>query len=397
MAITLISAACRSGKSLKTMELIEGFFEKGRMVYVDGIEVLDKDRFPVIEIEGGFPNWQKACVPGSVIVVDEAHRYLRSDKLPRVLPDWVDKLATHSHAGMDFDIVFISQAPGHFHPFVRPLISYHHHFVRKNGAESAYMFTWDGEMEGSPHLPAKRKRAERTKWDFRKDLYGTYKSAGVHQVEKKRPSWIGKVVKSLVFMSLCIALAWWALHRLNSRGAEAAEAKSGETPVPAAAAASSASSGSQDSFFGHAATSKPAAVVKPMSPEEYARQFVPRIAELPWSAPVYDGQKPTSMPMVYCISAEEVGCRCYTEQATVYVGIRGAECRRIALEGLYNPYKAQPKVDASGPSQDAAGGPSAAPGKPVVAQVTASSSYNRVVGVGSYTPPELTTVEPNSK
>jgi hypothetical protein len=79
----------------------------------------------------------------------------------------------------------------------------------------------------------------------------------------------------------------------------------------------------------------------PVTAEEYALRFSPRIEGQPWTAPAYDHLNvPEQPPRVYCMSSGVDGsdsCTCITDQGTRYL-MPLARCRLIARHGQYEPF-----------------------------------------------------------
>lgn len=89
---------------------------------------------------------------------------------------------------------------------------------------------------------------------------------------------------------------------------------------------------------------------KPRTVEQYAQEQVPRLANAPWSAPVFDDvNRASAKPQLFCAASEagsgangqhlDESCSCITEQGTRYV-LAQKDCRHVARYGqAYNPYK----------------------------------------------------------
>ena len=93
-----------------------------------------------------------------------------------------------------------------------------------------------------------------------------------------------------------------------------------------------------------------------MDPADWAARFVPRVEEMPMSAPAYDDRPVVSVPRIACAIGERMGCRCITEQGTRY-NLDQFKCLRLVQEGgIYDPFREpvqetiqyQPREDSGG-------------------------------------------------
>lgn len=381
--IRVISGAPRSGKSLRTMQLILEYLEAGRRVFVIGIEGIDRTRVPIEYWTGKVEDWEQ-IPPGSVIVIDEAWNFLGKDNLPRQAPKWLQRFAIHAHKGLDYDIIIISQGTEDLHPFLKTKVSEHEHFLRKWGGEKARRFVWSGEMCTNPTNTGQRKRSEADTWYYPKALYGLYSSAGVHQVQKRTPKVFKVLGIALLAAVVLLVASKVILGRMGALGGDTAEA---QRKVDAAthghAEDTDAHKGGGLFDFGGTSESKKKRV---LTTAEYEAQFVPRVPSQPWSAPAYDGAKITVHPKLLCVKVEPLDCHCYTEQITPYVGIKAQECMQIAKYGQYNPYQEEPKENPARDREEAR--PASRQTLPAATQVVgAGSGYAESPMRGDYVPP----------
>lgn len=73
--------------------------------------------------------WQELPA-GALMIVDEAQFPFKVTGRGQT-PEWVEKLATHRHLGLDF--VLITQNPMLLDTFPRKLVDRHFHVIRKFG------------------------------------------------------------------------------------------------------------------------------------------------------------------------------------------------------------------------------------------------------------------------
>ncbi|MBL8642972.1 MAG: hypothetical protein JNK21_03485 [Rhodospirillaceae bacterium] len=310
MPITLITGTPGAGKTLRAVERLRAAVGS-RPVYVCGIEGLT--------IPGVLPladphTW--ADLPdGSLVVVDEAWRHYPRNKpgTPPIPP--VANLAEHRHRGFDF--IIVTQGPTQIDTFVRSLVSEHEHVSRRFGTHHASVWRWGAavtDVNGS----GERAKALQVEWRYPKDVFELYKSASLHTVKRRIP------FRVLLFPVLAVAvlgtLGYWILRD----PAEAAAVKEEQrTPVALPGTVAPSPQGKRSYA----------------TPEEWIAAHTPRVPTMPWSAPIYDGLSPSELPIPMCVINHDKGtCICRTEQGTRY-DLPGSICRRIAFEGLYNPYK----------------------------------------------------------
>jgi zona occludens toxin len=340
--------------------------EPDRPVYALGINELRDTLAHIIDAEQ-LRDWQQ-LPPKSIIIVDECQKYLPARRSGDP-PQWIKDLSTHRHLGLDF--ILISQHPALIDNYVRRLVDRHIHHVRKFGTEFSDRWEWQ-EIQPEPTSASARKNAvEKTLWKFPKEAMDAYKSAEVHTVKRRIPRalWV-----TLVGAIAAPLLLWFGFHHIGSMTKQP-DAKSADAKPAFTAQASPAPKG-------------------PKSREQWIEERIPRVAGIPWSAPIYDDEKVQAQPDLYCASwikdeaTHTEDCHCYTEQGT-RAEVPGKLCLSVAKGGIYNPYR-RPLGD----RQPAAVAASAATGQqplPVgapAAQASApSTSWPAGVGAQSYTPP----------
>jgi zona occludens toxin len=278
---------------------------------------------------------------GSLIYVDEAWKWFGHlhDATRQATPGHVLKLAEHRHRGIDF--VWTFQQPNQIYPFARGLMADHYHVVRRFGTKLIDVYKW-AELNEDVKSTAKRENAQKTTRMLPSEAWANYKSAEIHTIKAKIP-W--KVLALPLFILLAGVSAYFAYQELRP-------------PTAAEIAAKSAPLEEDGAVVG--VTTKAGAAPEDRGPRwasafDYAKEHLPRLATMPWTAPVFDDRDVTADPELYCMSSREgevadgefkgFSCTCYTEQATLYE-ISEPECRTIARRGpVYNPYR-QKREDA---------------------------------------------------
>lgn len=305
--IRLITGLPGHGKTLWTVSqlLAERARDDSRPLRVDGIRGLTVPHVPIEGIA-----WQDAA-DGSLIVIDEAQRVFptRGAGTP---PAHVAALSTHRHRGID--IWLVTQHPGNIDSYVRErLIEEHIHVMRVMGSESAMVYRWN-EVETDPRSESAKAAALVEPWRYPKEVYNAYSSAVLHTAKRRIP-W--RKVLLVACGLLAPVLFVVALAALPGQP---------EETVPDVAQASPGSP-----------QAAPAAAPI-LTAEEWLARYTPRIEYRPESAPAYDRYMADARPpRVFCVDVKDVGCSCYTEQATRWTGINQATCKRVARNGIYEP------------------------------------------------------------
>lgn len=314
--IRLFTGLPGAGKTLSLVaELVRlKKVEPDRPVYVCGIDGL-KDGYG-IECD---PREWESFPDGSIVVVDEAQKIWPSRGLKAVSPS-VQALSEHRHRGFDF--LLCTQSPGYLDSYIIGLVQEHVHVVRRWGGKRVDRYIWQ-EACKDVKSTSMRQRAQRTKWKYPKECFDLYKSASLHTVKRKIPF---RVMMIPVLLLVAGFLGWFGMRRGALEDATGRTAGAVNTVQSADGMA-----GGRRGGRGWA------------TPEDYVKAHIPRVANQPWSAPVYDDQAVQAHPDLLCIEYElpsEPGtmlCTCYTEQVTPYRIGSLAECRTYARHGVYNP------------------------------------------------------------
>lgn len=318
-SITLITAVPGSGKTLRVVWYIREALREGNQVFVCNVNGLISEG----EWAGWIPfedptKWEELPT-GSVLVVDEAQQFFRA-ALGNV-PSYIAAMETIRHMGIR--LILITQSPALIHTNIRALVGRHEHLVRENGKEASVLYRRNSVIDNVRSDKALAKE-DYTTWPFPKDCYGAYKSAEIHTVKRTVPH---KHRRAMIFGAIAVCIFGWVFFRVTGKFDTPEEA--GLIPAAqAAGAAAPASEGRNNA---------------PRTAREYAEQFTPLIAEMPWTMPGAMDRPVQVQPTLVCMSSGydgQDGCSCMTEQGTLYT-IELDRCVHIARYGpAYNPYKA---------------------------------------------------------
>lgn len=335
------------------------------------------DGSPVIDAETGdhLPMWA-TLPPGSVIIVDEAHK-VYPQRGPGRPPKHIEMLAEGRQHGIRF--IYLSQAPASMDGFLRDRISRHYHLERKGNMERATILEFDHCVLYPRTAWQERKDAQVHFWTYPKAYYGWYKSAKSHQMKLRIP-W--KIFAAVLFIPVVGFVAWNVIDKVGGLGEE------GGGFLPEAVAAES----SDKPRRGESGERRGLEVE--LDAGRYLAQFRPVIPERPWSAPAFQTAAITAQPDVYCVTGSpghdalgewrEASCTCLTEQGTPY-RVERAQCENIARHGIYNPHRVATSENGGG-SWSERGKPGEARQGP--SGVRASTSQGVVIGGAQSAAPE---------
>lgn len=227
----------------------------------------------------------------SIVFIDECQKIFRPRQKAAKVPRHVEELETHRHLGID--IVVCTQSTDLVDKNLLAQVEMHRHLERRYGKEQANQFQWEKAIT-TVNAKAHRSQAVMTTIKFDQKYYGTYKSAEVHTRKASVPLKLRLIQSAIVltvigFMAFFINLYWGAKH--------AAE----DAPV-------------------QASTSQSTQQLTPVSQEEIdPNSLIPRIPQLPWTAPAYDEitkAKSAPMPRACVYWHQRDYCVCYTQQGT---------------------------------------------------------------------------------
>ncbi|MFZ5548661.1 MAG: zonular occludens toxin domain-containing protein [Pseudomonadota bacterium] len=238
MSITLVTGTPGAGKTLYTVSKLvqaevgrvikDGDKEVSRRIMVGGIPRLLLDHEPIVvphikddtvdkwsgierkpgeppqDVEHRADNWWLWCMPGDLIVIDEAWQVFRAAPSGRKLPDYLDKLAVHRHYGVDF--IVISQGPAQLHVFLRALVDRHLFVRRLFRGGSTVVYEWD---HCASHTATKV--ATKTFWRHDRKAFGLYASSQLHVKGTAKVPFFIPVL--LLVVLLLPGLVWYAYKR----------------------------------------------------------------------------------------------------------------------------------------------------------------------------------------
>lgn len=324
----LTTGANGAGKTLFTLKDVRDLqLATGRPVYYYGFT----PKQPIHDF-GWLPfepdKWQD-LPNGSICIVDECQRPMpvRGTGKP---PSWIEMIP-EDHRKRGFDFFLITQHPMNMDAFIRRTVAspgWHRHFKASSMGDTSNELKWTAVKDQPQHANSGRD-GEVTSRPFPRDVYDWYDSATQHTARKRIPAKVWYAIGLLCLLPLMIGGAFW-LHFKMFDDATNPDAK----PVEQSKPATQASSGLVSPPVGGSARGH-GREERSLTPAEYVALYTPRIPDLAYTAPAYDGvTAPTEAPYPAACIASASRCKCYTQQATK-LPVSEATCREIAAGGFY--------------------------------------------------------------
>lgn len=333
------------GKTLNTIrEVDQKAHAEGRVVYFHNINGLKPDQLQAQWFEFEDPEKWFELPNDSIIVVDEAQGWFGSRDPRARPPEHIIRFETMRHQGHEVHLV--TQDPRYLDVHLRRLCNTHIHYWRV--FKSAQLLRFESEVVVEKvELKTSFKDADKKSLRLDKRYFGAYTSSNAkHHFQAKVPT---KLILAICVLVGAGILVYRAYERYNTEKAQAETA----SDAPAGSMVDQV----RDTV---GAFIKPVGEAKADAPESvasYIGRRVPRIPQVPSSAPIYDElTRPVSFPRLYCMSstdpatyAREFGrmahavvngtptvCQCYTQQST-RVETDFAFCMRVVENGFFDP------------------------------------------------------------
>ncbi|MBS9723029.1 zonular occludens toxin domain-containing protein [Stutzerimonas stutzeri] len=333
------------GKTLNTIrEVDQKAHAEGRVVYFHNINGLKPDQLQAQWFEFEDPEKWFELPNDSIIVVDEAQGWFGARDPRARPPEHITRFETMRHQGHEVHLV--TQDPRYLDVHLRRLCNSHIHYWRV--FKSAQLLRFESEVVVEKvELKTSFKDADKKSLRLDKRYFGAYTSSNAkHHFQTKVPT--------KFILALCVILgAGILVYRAYERYA----AEKAQAPTATSAPAGSMVEQVRDTVGSFI---KPAGETKTDAPDSvasYIERRVPRVPQVPSSAPIYDElTRPVSFPRLYCMSstdpaiyAREFGrmahavvngtptvCQCYTQQST-RVETDFAFCMRVVENGVFDP------------------------------------------------------------
>ncbi|UEG62397.1 zonular occludens toxin domain-containing protein [Stutzerimonas chloritidismutans] len=339
------------GKTLNTIrEVDQKAHAEGRVVYFHNINGLKPDQLQAQWFEFEDPEKWFELPNDSIIVVDEAQGWFGARDPRARPPEHITRFETMRHQGHEVHLV--TQDPRYLDVHLRRLCNTHIHYWRV--FKSAQLLRFESEVVVEKvELKTSFKDADKKSLRLDKRYFGAYTSSNAkHHFQAKVPT---KFILAICVLVGAGILVYRAYERYN-------------TEKTALEATSSAPAGSMvdqvrdtvGAFIRPSADTERAA---PLTVEQYLGKRVPRVQDLPASAPVYDGlTAPQTFPKPVCIATTDrdliarnykrmqvgdsdeglTGCRCNTQQGT-RLEVSFGFCMSVVQNGYFDDTKPDPE------------------------------------------------------
>lgn len=353
-----------NGKTLNTIKEVDSkAHAEGRVVYYCNVTGFNPAH-PAIKatwLPFDFPERWFDLPSNSIIVIDEAQTWFRVRPQGSKVPEFASRLEIMRKDGHELHC--ITQSPKLIDSHMRELCNSHIHYHRGNGGSiiKRWVFQKPELTVNSNKLEFPNGESSRITID--KDYFGCYESVkeGSGHHFKFRPP------KALILFVVCVLLILGLSYRFYlSRLAPVLPGADQVQPADVPPVGSS---------------SVVQTVVETLTPEQYLDARVPRVPDVPSSAPIYDElTKPVAYPKAICIATKDEalleragskmslgyqdgrlhGCRCNTQQGTK-VDISFDACMLTVQNGAFDPARPDPvslpkqAAGSVGPSEERAG------------------------------------------
>jgi len=380
-----------SGKTLNTIREIE--LEHGpdpknpgkelRTVYYYGIPDLDVTKLKCNWVEFDTPDEWFNLPDGSIIVIDEAQRVFGAQDGRKARPEKVARFETHRHQG--FDIYLITQHPSLVMSHVRKLVGKHINMYRPYGGKRLLRHEYEFCID-SPEKRSNFKLAQERRIKLDPKYFGVYRSATVHTHKFKLPNYVWYIPACVAVIGACLGWVWYTYVPADSEpDVVVSDALPAQQPVAGPGLSLNPLDTVSNSF----------GLGQPLTRQQYLDTFVPRLDDVPSSAPRYDKlTEPKSFPRLVCASSDdprvidrartkgspvgsrdgrEYTCQCYSQQIT-RVSTTAEFCLQVVENGLFDDTRPDLNQSAGAGSMFSSS-TSAATGRVPAAQMPQTAQY----------------------
>ncbi|WP_312466927.1 zonular occludens toxin domain-containing protein [Stutzerimonas nitrititolerans] len=337
-----------NGKTLNTIKEVDLRASKmGRIVYYHNIRGFKPDHESLKATWVEFEDPQKwfELPENAMIVIDEAQTFFRVRPNGSAVPKYASALETMRHNGHELHC--ITQNPGLLDNHFRKLCNSHIHYVR--GGKGKVIKRWEFEKVCMAVETPKRDFAndgEATRVVIDPKYFGVYESVkegATHHMKFKPP-------RALYIFGACVLFIGYVGYGVYERRIAKPEG------LELASAQEISSPGAGHAVPSENSNSRAAPV---LTAEQYVDMRVPRLPDVPSSAPMYDElTRPVAYPKLSCVSSSDSdfvnrnrdrfavgirggsiqGCRCNTQQGTRAV-VSFDACLSYVVDGAFDPAK----------------------------------------------------------
>ena len=308
------------GKTLNTIrELDKKAFAANRVVYFHNIKGLQPELLKAQWFKFDEPEKWFELPNDSIIVIDEAQGWF-GGRDPRARPpEHITRFELMRHSG--FEIHLVAQDPRYLDVHLRRLCNGHIHYWRVFKSQQLIRYESEAVIE-KVEVKSSFKDADKKTVRLDKSYFGVYTSSnGQHHFKTKLPT---KFLLAVLVLFVCAFM----VYRVYDRYQQGKQASADSGVV-------------QEVKSSVSALISPVSSVTPAkdSVQSYIADRIPRIPDIPSSAPIYDElTKPQSYPRLSCmLSSDEA----YIERnarryRVVKAGQRAYICECFSQQGSWH-------------------------------------------------------------
>lgn len=343
------------GKTLNTIkEVDQKAHAEGRTVYFHNINGLQPEQLKASWYKFDDPEKWFELPNDSIIVVDEAQGWF-GGRDPRARPpEHITRFETMRHSG--HEVHLITQDPRYLDVHLRRLCNGHIHYWRVFKSQQLLRFESDSVIE-KVEVKSSFKDAEKTTVRLDKKFFSVYTSSNAqHHFQTKLPT---KFILAVLVIAGAVFMVYRAYERYEA-GKQIEQAAAQAQPETSAPTGVVDQVKSSVGSLINPVNNKPG--TKALSLDEYLAARVPRIPDVPSSAPIYDElTKPQSYPRLSCVMSSDEGyidrnakryrvirtqekafiCECFTQQGSWHK-TTFAYCKSTVERGVFDPARPDP-------------------------------------------------------
>lgn len=338
------------GKTLNTIrEVDQSAQAQGRVVYFHNINGLKPDQLKASWFEFEDPEKWFELPNDAIVVVDEAQGWFGARDPRARPPEHITRFETMRHQGHEVHLV--TQDPRYLDVHLRRLCNAHIHYWRVFKSSQLLRFESEVVVE-KVEVKSSFKDADKKSLRLDKRYFGAYTSTNAkHHFQTKVPT-------KFIAAALVILGAAFMVYRAYERY-EQEKTTVAKNGVPSEQAGSMVEQVKETvgSFINP--ISSVGASDEPQTLEQYLGRRVPRVKDIPASAPIYDQlTAPQTFPKPVCISTTDsrllarnrarmeiavsggtaTGCRCNTQQGT-RLEVSFQFCMSVVQNGYFDDTK----------------------------------------------------------
>jgi hypothetical protein len=349
MAINLITGLPGSAKTLYTLFTVEARrIADNKALYDKWVEAGSDEENPPHQrnvyyyniplYRHKLPSWIKLekpddwvdCPNGHIFVFDECQEAFEPLNNSEKRPKYYTELSKHRHRG--HDMYFMTQHPTYVDTYVRKNTEEHTHIMRTWGAQTCVLHVWKGVKDNCDKT---RKDSQQTRFTYPKHVYEWYRSSFLHTYKRKIPKQVFYILFAIVAIAGCV---YGVVNYFNKK-IDITKAENAKT-----------------------ATSQALGSVPVVKASFDPADYVPRISDLPHTAPRYDDlTQPSVAPRIVGCMVYQSRCKCMTQQGTYHISSMQF-CLATIENGLFQDFEdsggsgsskssqEQPKIEQSKPS-----------------------------------------------